>query len=144
MGSAPVKGCFGKSQKRRRRKKNQKEILDMAQQDSDESIEELGIEIDEKYRGTLAFAKSQEGKIFYKRRKNLLFTSRVKKIGDTLNIKDEEMVQIWRFFKKIDTKAVGYINLEQLYHIIQESPSSSSIAFIVDRFFFFNAKRIHR
>jgi Ca2+-binding EF-hand superfamily protein len=103
--------------------------------DSIESIEDTGLEIEDKYRGTLVYAKDKEGKLIYMRRKNLVFSNRIIKIKNELNLNDSHCIRIWKFFKTLDPKRIGYITLEKLYNVIGESPSCSSMAHIIDRFF---------
>lgn len=119
----------GKSQKRKRDRDN------IYHNESIESIEDLGLEIDDKYRATLVYDKDPQGKLIYKRRKNLIFSNRILKIKGELNLNDNNCIMLWKFFKTLDSNKIGYINLEKIFNLIGESPSSSSMAHIIDRFF---------
>ena len=139
MGSNPITSCLGFKQKpnhqenqksrNNKHKSKNKEIV----QDSIESIEDYGIEIEDKYRGSLAYIKAsdliakgganievKDSKYFYKRRKNLIFTNRIVTVSQNLNLSEQNILHIWKFFKHLDPKSIGYITLDQIYILIKE------------------------
>lgn len=100
-----------------------------------ESIDDYGIEVEDKYRGSLVITKDFNGKFIYKRRKNLKFSDRILNIKNELNLEDKHIIGIWKQFKSLDPNSIGYIKLDTIYNLIGESPSYSSMSVIVDRFF---------
>lgn len=147
MGANPITSCITIKKTVKKKDINNNKInnnIDIVQ-DSIESIEDYGIEIEDKYRGSLAYTTDSKynnkfnenfnTKFYYKRRKNLIFTNRIIAISQNLNLSEQNIIQIWRFFKTIDPKCIGYITLSQIYFLINESPTNSSIGHIVDRFF---------
>ena len=135
MGNNPVRSCFGMNNKKTRLKLKGLHIEDNIYQNSVESIEDYGIEVEDKYRGTLVYHKDSDGNLIYKRRKNLIFTARLSKICNSLNLTEQNIIKVWKFFKLLDQNSIGYINIEKIYQLVDEDPSNSTICPIVDRFF---------
>lgn len=137
MGSNPIKSCFMNQSKNShfKVKVNSKSYEISSNQNSIESYEDLGIEIDEKYRGSLIYAKDKIGNIVYKRRKNIIITNRIYSIIKQYNITESIVIKIWKFFKVLDSKSTGYINKYILYLLINEDVDFSSLTLYINQFF---------
>lgn len=134
MGISPGK-CFGSINSKKIPPANSVIRRESKINGSSEHVVDYGIDIDEKYKGSMKIVRSKSGKMIYQRRDNLIFSMRILEIKKKLYLSENHILKIWSFFKTIDEEKSGYINLHDLYGLLEESISASTIATIIDRFF---------
>jgi Ca2+-binding EF-hand superfamily protein len=95
----------------------------------------IGPIIDTNKVGSFKIISNDFGEQTYIRRIKLYKSEKIKTIMKKLYLQDNHIDQLWDFFKQLDSAESGYINLEDLYLLIKESPNSSIVAPFLDRFF---------